>query len=755
MKCKTSIMLSALALGIIVFSFSGYCQVSDPSLLTLERIFSGNEFSSEYFGPAKWIDNGNGYTTLESSPSHPGFRDIVRYESASDEQEILVSAAALIPQGQAQPLQISNYSWSPDKSRLLIYTNTARVWRQNTRGDYWVLNLADKSLTKLGGKDARPSTLMFAKFSPDNQYVGYVREHNIFVEKLSTGKITQLTFDGSTDIINGTFDWVYEEEFGIRDGFRWSPDSRSIAFWQLDAGGIRDFYMINNTDSIYSFLIPVQYPKVGMDNSACKVGVVGIDAGAITWMQVPGDPRDNYIARMDWANNATELIIQRLNRKQNQNQVMLCNSKSGEVTTIYTDKNDAWVDVVNDLYWLSNGKKFTWVSEKDGWRHVYTISRDGKDVKSITPWEMDIISIQSIHEASGWLYFIASPENGTQRYLYRSRLNGKGQPVRLSPADMPGTHSYQLSPDTKWAFHTYSNANTPPKISLVNLPKHKHISTKAGNASLIEKVSELKRHDVEFFEVEVEDGVKLDGFMLKPYNFDPSKKYPVLFYVYGEPAGQTVLDRWGWSNYLWHTMLTQQGYIIISLDNRGTPSPKGSAWRKVVYGSLGVMSSQDQANGLKAIMKQHDFVDPDRIGIWGWSGGGSMTLNMLFRYPDLYKTGMSVAPVSNQLLYDNIYQERYMGLPWENKEGYKNGSPVTYAKNLKGNLLLVHGTGDDNVHYQNTEVLINELVKHNKIFSLMSYPNRSHGIYERPNTSRHLREILTHYLKNNLPAGPK
>ncbi|UZR98139.1 S9 family peptidase [Chondrinema litorale] len=744
-RTKQSLILYLL---LTCLPFSILAQSTDPSMLDLNRIFSQYEFYPDYFGPARWIDEGDGYTTIERSEN--GGQDIVRYETKTGEKEILIAATDLIPEGAQQPLSIANYDWSDDKSKLLIFTNTARVWRTNTKGDYWVLDVASKKLQKLGGSEAKPSTLMFAKFAPQSDRVAYVREHNIFVEDLQSAKITQLTFDGTVDIINGTFDWVYEEEFQIQDGFRWSPDGKSIAFWQLDATDIKDFLMINNTDSIYSYTIPVQYPKVGQDNSACKIGAVSAAGGDIVWMNVPGDPKNNYIPRMMWTTGSDAVLIQHMNRKQNTNDIMRCDVKSGEAKTIYTDKDAAWLDVVNDWKWMNEGKNFTWVSEKDGWKHVYLISADGKTEELITPGEFDIISIVNIDEKKGYLYYIASPENPTQRYLFRSKLSGKGSPEKLTPESLAGTNGYNISPNSKWAFHSYSAAGTPSETNLVSLPKHETERVLVANKELKEKVAALKKTPIEFFRVDIGDGVELDAYMMKPYNFDPNKKYPVLFHVYGEPWNQTVVDSWGGMTYLWHLMLTQQGYIVMSIDNRGTPAPRGRDWRKIVYGQIGILASADQANGVKKIIEKYDFVDADRIGIWGWSGGGSMTLNAMFRYPEVYKMGMSVAPVTLQFLYDNVYQERYMGLPWENKEGYIKGSPITYAKNLEGKLLIMHGTGDDNVHYQNTEMLINELVRQNKIFSLMSYPNRSHGIYEGQNTSRHVREMLTWYLKNNL-----
>ena len=741
-------------IGILVLSsLPTSAQTPDSTLLTLERIFSSREFAAERFGPARWIDGGAGYTTLEPSKEAEGGRDIVRYETATGRREILIAAKRLVPSGESKALAIDDYEWSPDRQRLLIFTNTERVWRLNTRGDYWVLDLTTWQLRQLGG-EAKPSTLMFAKFSPDNRSVGYVRENNIYVEDLSIGKITQLTRDGSRTIINGTFDWVYEEEFGLRDGFRWSPDSKSIAYWQLDAAGVRDFLMINNTDSLYSFVIPVQYPKVGTTNSSCRVGVVSASGGETRWIDVPGDPRNNYIARMDWAASSEEIVLQHVNRLQNTNTVMLGNARTGGVRTIISERDSAWVDVGDDLNWLANGKQFTWVSERDGWRHVYLISRDGAKTQLLTPGAYDVESVQNLDEKNGWLYFIASPDNATQRYLYRVRMDGKGKMERLTPPDLRGTNSYNISPDAKWALHRYSNIDLPTATVLVSLPEHKVVRELASNKTLRAKIRALKQKPAEFFRVNIGSGVELDGWMIKPYNFDPNKKYPVFFHVYGEPAGQTVLDSWGGSGKLWHLMLAQQGYVVISVDNRGTPAPRGRDWRKIVYRQIGILASQDQAAACRVI-RRWPFVDSTRVGIWGWSGGGSMTLNMMFRAPELYHTGISVAPVGDQRFYDTIYQERYMGLPKDNPDGFKNGSPVTFAHQLKGNLLLIHGTGDDNVHYQNAETVINALVKANKYFSLMSYPNRSHGIFEGQGTTRHLYELMTRYLREHLPPGPR
>ncbi len=752
---KKSIML---IIAVLLWTFPGNYlsgqEKKHDSLLNLERIFVTEEFTPEHFGPARWMKDGNSYTTVEKSETVKDGKDIILYSAVTGKREILVGASRLIPDGESAPLRVENYEWSGDGKLLLIFTNTQRVWRQNTRGDYWVLDLVSSKLQKLG-VGFEPSMLMFAKLSPLGRRVAYVYKNNIYAEDIDSGRIAQLTRDGSATIINGTGDWVYEEEFSLRDGFHWSPDGRFIAFWQLDSSSIKDFYLINNTDSLYPQIIPIKYPKVGEANSACRIGLVNSFGGEVKWLNVPGDPRNNYIPWMDWARNSNEIILQRLNRLQNTNEVMLGNVLTGEVRTVFTDHDDAWVEVVNDLRWLAGGNFFTWLSERDGWNHVYLVSRSGGEVKPITPGSFDVISVEGIDEKGGWLYYLASPENPTQRYLFRIRLNGQGKAERISPQLQPGTHSYDISPSCQWAFHTYSTFDTPPTTALVSLPLHKAVQILADNRELRKKVNALQRKPTEFFRVDIGKGVLLDGWCIKPPDFDSNKSYPLFIHVYGEPAAQTVLDTWGGNTYLWHLMLAQQGYVIVSIDNRGTPAPRGREWRKCIYRQIGILASADQAATIKAILQQWSYLDPSRIGIWGWSGGGQMTLNAIFRYPDLYKTGIAVAFVSDQRLYDTIYQERYMGLPQDNEAGYKNGSPITFANQLKGNLLIVHGTGDDNVHYQSFERLVNELIANNKHFSMMVYPNRRHGISEGKNTTLHLYETLTLYLNQNLPAGFK
>ena len=725
-------------------------QAPDPSLLSLERIIAADDFHVEGFGPARWLEDGSGYTTLEAVD---GGRDLVKFDPATGRREVLVSGKELVPPGEKSPLSIADYAWSKDGSALLLFTNTRRVWRLHTRGDYWAFDLKTRRLAKVGG-DAPQASLMFAKFSPDGRRVGFVRDHNIYVQDLAEGGVLALTSDGSPTKINGTFDWVYEEEFSLRDGFRWSPDGESIAYWQMDTSGMKDFLILNTTDSLYPSVTSIRYPKVGQVNPACRVGVVPSRGGATRWMSVPGDPRDHYIARMDWA-GSSELVLQHLNRLQNTDDVMLADARSGKVRTVLIERDAAWVDVVDDLHWLGDGRRFTWISERDGWRHLYLVPREGGEPSLATPGAYDVIDVVRVDEKSGQVDFIASPDDPKSRYLYRAPLDGSAKPERLSPADQPGTHSYQVSPDGRWAFHTYSTFSKPPIVQLVGLPDHRVVRTLVDNAATAAKLAALRPTPTEFFRVDIGGGVELDGWCIKPPDFDPSKRYPLLIHVYGEPAGQTVLDQWGGRNTLWHRMLAQRGYLVASVDNRGTPAPRGRAWRKSIYRQIGILASEDQAAALRALAKTRPYIDADRVGIWGWSGGGSMSLNAIFRHPDLYQTAIAVAFISDQTLYDTVYQERYMGLPSGNPDGYRDGSPITFADRLRGNLLLIHGTGDDNCHFQSCERLVNALIAANKPFSMIAYPNRTHGISEGANTSRHLYETMTRYLQTNLPPGPR
>jgi dipeptidyl-peptidase-4 len=698
----------------------------------------------------KWTADGSSYYAVEK-------KEIVKIELPSQNKTVFISRKQLISKN-GDTIVPRSFQLSADGKLALIYTNAQKVWRYTTRGDYWLLNLATGDLKQMG-KGRPTASLQFAKFSPDNKKVAYVSERNIYSEDLATGAIKKLTSDnGTKKLINGTFDWVYEEEFSCRDGFRWGPDSKSIAYWQIDANKIRDYYMLNTTDSVYSKVIPVEYPKVGEPPSPARIGVVNISTAQTKWMKVPGEPDQNYLIRMEWA-GAGEIVLQQLNRKQNESKLMLCNTNTGDAKVIYTETDKAWVATINEWRsevrgwdWISNGNEFIWSSEKDGWRHLYRISKDGKKETLITKGNYDVIDLLNVDEKNGLVYFYASPINATQRFLYSARLDGNYPAERMSPPGEEGTHTYEISPNGKFARHSFSNYYTPPLAEWITLPNH--MPFKEGD-DMVKKIKKenKEKSNIAYFKVTTEEGVTMDGWRILPNNFDSTKKYPVVFYVYGEPASTTVDDSYGAAgNFLYDGDMAADGYVQVSLDTRGTPSPKGRAWRKSIYKKIGQLNIKDQALGAKEIMKWK-FIDTTRVAVWGWSGGGSSTLNLMFQYPDEYQTGISIAPVTSSLLYDNIYTERYMGLPQENMSDYEKGAALTYAKNLKGNLLFMHGTGDDNVHYQNVEKLINELVKNGKMFQMMSYPNRTHNISEGEGTFQHLGKMYSKFLRENCPPG--
>ena len=720
-------------------------------MLTLERIFDSDEFREDRVGNIVWSKKGQCYFILKKSATEPEAQELFRVDIVSGKEEIVVSANLLIPTGTTKPIAVEGYTFSADESKLLIFSNSEKVWRQNTRGDYWVLDIAKKELLKLG-RDAPASSLMFAKFSPTCSHVAYVRQNNIYVQDLASLRVTALTTDGSAKLIHGTADWVNEEELSIRDGYRWSPDGKSIAFWSFDTTGVGEYHLIDNTAGTYPKVTTFPYPKVGTKNSATKIGVVQITGGNTLWLDIQGDAREHYLPQIEWSPVGTTLLIQQMNRLQNTNRVLLADSKIGEDKTIFNESDPAWLENENPVRWVEQGKKFVWLSERSGWRHAYLVSLDDGIISPITKGEFDVLTIEKIDEPNGWIYYSAAPQNPTERYLFRASLSGE-KSAQLTPENQPGTHIYDFSPDAKYAIHKYSSITTPTVTEIIDLKDHKVIRVLADNAKLQEKLAQLNAPSSEFFQVDNGQGTLLDGWCIKPPAFDPAKKYPLIIYVYGEPHGQTVKNAWQGTTGLWHKMLAQQGYLVMSIDNRGTNSPRGREWRKCVHRQIGIIAPVEQAMALRNISQRWSFIDQQRVGIWGWSGGGSMSLNAIFHYPELYQAAIAVAPNADQLLYDTIYQERYMGLPEDNAEGYRLGSPITHAHQLQGNLLVVHGTGDDNGHFQGTEKLMNKLISLNKQFSVMPYPARTHSINEGKNTVLHFHTLLTNYFHKHLPVG--
>ncbi|MBZ5621915.1 MAG: S9 family peptidase [Acidobacteriia bacterium] len=702
-------------------------------------------------GAGQWIEGGRAYTVAE--PAANGVTELARYDTATGKRGVLAADPPYTPPQLGRPL--AGGQSSADGKKLLFSTNSHTLMIRKTASDYWVLDKTDNSWHKLGGKSA--AGLMFAKFSPDGARVAYLGDlnqppgaqpkYNLYVEEVSNGAIVQLTTDASEDMIDGTSDWNNNEEFGLADCFLWSPDGSKIAYYQFDQSGVPEFTLINNTDALYPVITRYKYPKPGQTNSAVRVGVVSTTGGPTRWLETPGEPRNTYIPHMEWL-GAGEIILQHMNRLQNTNTVFLANSATGDLRQMFQDKNDSWVEVNRNLKWIENGKRLLFTSERDGWRHLYAISREG-DARLITNAPFDMVSIAAVDEPGGWLYYIASPEVATQRYLYRSRLDGS-KTERVTPKDQPGTHTYNLSPDCRWAFHSVSTFDSPGQSDLISLPDHKVVRVLNDNAALKAKVGPILAGRTEMVHIPVGHSTTIDGWLIRPSKFDPTRKYPIIVSVYGEPAATTVNDSWGGTGRLLLAGLAADGYLIASFDNSGTPAPKGTRWRKIIYGSVGVLASEEQAAALRGLAATHPYVDLTRVGVFGWSGGGSMTLNLMFRHPDLYHVGVAGAPVSDQTLYDSIYQERYMGLPSDNAKGYHDGSPLNYAEGLQGKLLIIHGTGDDNVHFQGTQRLLNRLIDLNKQFHFMEYPNRRHGI-----VGTHLDTLRYGFLEEYLPAGPR
>ena len=716
--------------------------------LSLEAIFGERAFRPKAF-TGQWQKDGRGLEVLKHDDK--GSR-IVQLDVAQPTQEIvLVDSDLLQPEGAEKSLHVDGYEWSSDRKKVLIYSNSQKVWRYATRGDYWVLDLASKRLSKVGPQMPE-AKLMFAKFSPDGNRVGFVYERNIYIQKLEDDSVQAVTTTNDEHIINGTFDWVYEEEFALRDGFQFNQDGSQIAYWQIDSSGIGNFPLLNQVEALYPRPKFIPYPKVGTTNPSAKIGIVKLKSNETWWVELPGDPREHYVHAMEWIPDRSAVLIQQLDRRQKTNRFWIAETQSKQVRKVFEETDEAWLEPHPKVFWWGSDARILTHSEKSGWRRIVSIALDGSGSHDITHGEFDVIDLLGHDQKQGMVYFMASPNNATQKYLYCCHNDGTDL-RRLTPTDEPGIHSYKLSPNFEYAIATRSQFNEPPSTRLIKLQHHTEEVLLEGNQEVKSRLKSIAMPKTDFFRLAIDEAISLDAWCMLPPDFSPGKKYPLIVYVYGEPAAQTVLDQWNGERDMWHRMLAQKGYVILSIDNRGTPSPKGRKWRKSVYRQIGVLASADQAQAIREFTKGRAFIDPARVGVWGWSGGGSMTLNAMFRFPELYRSGVSVAPVPNQLYYDTIYQERYMDLPSENAEGYKQGSPITHAGQLKGDLLIIHGTGDDNCHYQTTELLIDELIRFDKKFSMFAYPNRSHSISEGPNTTKHLYSLITDHFLRTLPPG--
>lgn len=599
----------------------------------------------------------------------------------------------------------------------------------------------DRSLWEPSGQKDRAGNL-----SPDGRYEIRSVEGNLHVHDRDGGQSIALTETAEGSNIKNTQP-------------KWSPDGSLIAYVQTDQSRVRLRKVLIPEDPSYPKLREDRFARVGGAIPKLKVGVVAVEGGKTRWVEINSPKEGYYLGQVEWAGNSNELLVEQLSRFRDKREFFLSDAGTGKVKTIFSESDPAWVVASvaknSGLEWIRGGREFIVISEKDGWRHAYQCSRDGKELTLLTPGDYDIIERAKVDEKRGWYYFYASPDNGTQKYLYRVRLDESGAAERVTPLDQRGTHDYVFSPDARWAFHTYSTFDAPPATQLVELPDHKVVRALEKNDELRKKAQELIPRPTEFFEVDIGEDVVIDGWMIKPSDFDSSRQYPVLVYVYGEPHGQTVLDSWGTAQALYHRAIADLGYLVVSMDNRGTPAPKGAAWRRAVAGSLGPLSTEEQAAALKEMGRTHPYADLSRVGIWGWSGGGSNTLNALFRKPEVYHVGIAVVPKPQPHLYNAWFQEIYMETRESNQDGYRRSAPINFAEGLEGDLLIIHGTGETNTHLEIVEGLVDRLVELGKPFDYMTYPNRNHGISEGKGTSLHMRMHMVRYLLNHLSPGAR
>jgi dipeptidyl-peptidase-4 len=705
---------------------------------TIDDIYASVKFSPKTIRGFQWIKGGKGYSCLETD-SVIGKTDLWGYDVATGGKTLFVDGSALTLNEGENPFKIENYIWSPDEQRIL-FTGIVPARALKTGGDFFLFDLKLKQFKRLtdSGKEQ-----LNVKFSPDGKTIGFVRANNLYLLDLATGQETQLTFDGAEHVLNGHFDWVYEEEFGIIDGWQWSPDGRYIAYWQLDETREPEFPIMNFLP-LHQEVLRMRYPKAGDPNAIVKIGVIDLSTKGNRWMEL-GAPldstQDTYVPRIKWTNTPGLLAVQRLNRDQNKLDLTLVDVRSGVAKIILTESDTTWVDVRNDLTFLKKSDRFVWSSDRSGYMHLYLYRLDGTLIRQLTRGKWDVEKLIGVDEASGRVYFTAAMMSPLGRDLYSVKLDGMGLTKITHEV---GTNDANFAPDNSIFLHTYSDVNTPTRTSL---RKADGTLIRVINDGAIEALRQYKVSPKIFFTFTTSDGIVLNGWMIKPIDFDSTKKYPVLMAVYGGPGSQMVRNSWGGTDFLWYQVLAQKGYVIISVDNRGTGA-RGKQFKTVTYKNLGVWEANDQIEGAM-YLRTLPYVDASRIGIWGWSYGGYMTLMSMLLGADVFKAGVSVAPVTHWKFYDTIYTERYMLTPQKNPEGYEKSAPLSYAKNLKGKLLIVHGTADDNVHWQNTVSIVNEFIREGKQFETAFYPGGMHGI-GRGKVRAHLFTKITNFISENL-----
>jgi len=731
---KTKVLLSLLIFLSGMANAQTQDKARDVPQETKERlhaIYASNEFSPKSFH-ANWHPESSSYLILESAGKVLANNDV-----QSGERTEIIDVPGLISKGATETLQIENYIFSSNAKKIFLQLRCQDIDTRKT--EHWMLYLQTGKLEKVNA--GRNNSI-----SPDGNSILFSDKGNLFVYNIPGEKTVQLTNDAKENTISN-------------NGAIWSPDGSRVAFVQSDASEVRLRSALVPGDPSYPGVKETKFARVGGAITKLRVGVVDTKGTEIRWLSVPAPTEGFYLGEVSWAGNSNEVLVEKLSRFRDKREFLLAKVDNGTISCIFQDSDPDWVVASYNknigLEWINNYNDFVVISEKDGWRHAYLGSRNSPNQKMLTPGEFDIIDRVGVDEANGWFYYNASPNNGTQKYLYRVRLDGKGKPEQLSPSDQAGTHTYNLSPNKKWAFHTYSSGSTPPVTELVQLADHKLVRVLEDNSELREKIEALDVQPKEFLQLDIGNGIVMDAWMIKLHDFDSTKKYPVFVYVYGEPHGQTVIDSWGHAYTDYHRVIADLGYLVVSMDNRGTPCPKGAAWRRAVAGSLGPLSTEEQAAGIKELGRTRPYVDLTRVGIWGWSGGGSNTLNAMFRKPDVYDVGIAVAPKPQPHLYNAWFQEIYMNTREVNPEGYEKSAPINFAEGLEGDLLIIHGSGETNTHIQITEGLVDKLIELDKQFDYQVYPNRDHGIRKGKGTALHLRTHIARYLLRHLPPGPR
>ena len=720
--------LVTLVLGFI------FLQSYSQKEITLDDIWSKGTFRPEYVWGINWMNDGAFYSSMERNEKSV---NIIKNSIKTGEKvSTIVNGESLIPANQKVPIDFDGYEFNSDESKILFTTETEGIYRRSSKSVYYLYDVKSNKIQPLsGGKQ------MFATYSPDANKVAFVKENNLYFKNLSSNKEIQITKDGKrNEIINGWCDWVYEEEFGFAKAFFWSPDGSKIAYYKFNETEVPEYNMQMWGD-LYPEDYRFKYPKAGEKNSVVEIKIYDIKTGKISNVNV-GEVEDQYIPRIKWTNTSSKLLVYRMNRLQNTLEILQANSATGETKVIMTEKDKAYVEIFDDAYFMNSG--FIMASEKDGYKHLYYYNWDGKLINQITKGNWDVVELKGVNEKKKVLYFTSAESAAMQRDFYKINLDGSKKTKLTKEA---GTHDIDMSTDTKYFIDTYSNINTPPTFKLHNGLTGKLIKQLKDNKALEAEMKEFNFTKADFFKFKTSENVELNGYMIKPSDFKETQKYPVLMFVYGGPGINTVNDSWIGSNYTWYQMLAQKGYIVVSIDGRGT-GYRGAEFKKSTYGQLGNLESKDQIEGAK-YLKTLPYIDNNRVGIWGWSFGGYMTSLCMNIGADVFKMGIAVAPVTTWRYYDTIYTERYLGLPKDNASGYDDNSPIQHTDKLKGKFLLIHGTGDDNVHYQNAVDYHNALIKAGKQFDSFHYPNRNHGIYG-GNTRLHLYQMMTDYILENL-----